>query len=349
MGIATKGKQGQINHIMILMDKSGSMQKHQHDVPKVVDALVANLAKQASLNPEQETRVTVYTFDHRVECVYYDKDVLRLPSLKDHYQIGGMTAMIDAMFQALNDAAKNPELYGDHANLVYLMTDGYESERKWDAGKLAQRIRALPDNYTIAALAPGDREKLEIMKFGVPEGNIAIWDARAAGGVERAGEMMSAATTAYSTMRATTGARSTTTLFSTSAAVLNAENLQAVGAQRLTGNFQLVTARNTPEKMKTEDFAHSLGLEYVNGSIYYQLIKREKIQGHKGLLAQNRKTKEIFYGDGIRALVGLGTGEQSVAPDFNKEWALFVQSTANNRHVVEFQEFVIMNPVQRRL
>lgn len=347
MGIATKGKQGQIDHVKLLMDKSGSMQRHRFSVPKVVDGMVANMANKASATPDQETRVSVYAFDDKVECLYYDKDVLRLPSIKDLYQIGGMTGMIDAMELAIEDALAEPQRYGDHANLLVLFTDGHESERPYDWPKIQAKINELPDNFTVAALVPGEAEKRQVMKYGVPEGNIAIWDAQAADGVERAGAMMAQATTAYSAMRAQ-GVRSTTTLFSTSAAVLNAENLKAVGAQRLTGNFQLVTARNTPEKMKTEDFAHSLGLEYVNGSIYYQLIKREKIQGHKGLLAQNRKTKEIFYGDGIRALVGLGSGEQSVAPDFNKEWALFVQSTANNRHVVEFQEFVIMNPVQRR-
>lgn len=330
------------NHIGILMDASGSMGPHRYAVPEVVDGLVANLAAGASQHPDQETRVSVYTFDTKVQCVFYDKDVLRLPSIKGHYSPTGMTAMIDATLRALDDMGKNPELYGGHANLLYVMTDGHETQRPYDQAVLRNKLRSLPGNYTVAALVPDDNGRIAAERYGFAPGNIAVWDAKSAAGVREAGAMISRATSSYMTAREA-GVQATTGLFSTAPEVLNEENLHAV-ARQLLGGFQLVKAIGTPEKMKTEDFVTGLGLKYVNGDLFYQLIKREKIQGHKQLLAQNRKTKEFFYGDGIRHLVGLGTGEQSVAPDFNKEFALFVQSTAPNRHVVVNQDFVIMRP-----
>lgn len=342
--VATTGKQGMINHIAILMDASGSMSSHTKAVVDVVDGLVVNLAKQASARSDQETRVTVYTFDTRVQCVYYDKDVLRLPSLKGHYQPGGMTAMIRAVETALDDLAKNPELYGDHANLVYLLTDGHETEQNGSlyAERLARKIQGLPGNYTVAALAPGYGERGQIARYGIPEDNIAVWDARSAQGMAQAGAMISQATNTYMDSRAS-GLRTTRSLFSTGADALNATNLAAAGVKPLRSGYQLVKAIGTPEKMQIQDFVASLGHQYKVGMAYYQLVKSEKIQGNKGLAVMNKKTKEVFVGtDEIRAMIGLGYGEQRVRPDMNPEFTLFVQSSSVNRHVVPNQDFILM-------
>ena len=82
-----------INHIGLVLDRSGSMNSVRNEVVTVADMQVQYLA-QRSRELDQETRMTVYTFDTEVECVYYDKDVLRLPSLKGKYQLGGMTALM---------------------------------------------------------------------------------------------------------------------------------------------------------------------------------------------------------------------------------------------------------------
>jgi hypothetical protein len=72
-----------------VLDRSGSMAHLADQVVKVADNQIAYLAKR-SKELDQETRVTVYTFGNTTECLFYDKDVLRMPSLKGHYRIDGM-------------------------------------------------------------------------------------------------------------------------------------------------------------------------------------------------------------------------------------------------------------------
>lgn len=72
------------------------------ELVKVADAQIAYLA-QRSKELDQETRITVYTFNNTVQCVVYDKDVLRLPSIAEFYQPRGMTALIDATLKSQDD------------------------------------------------------------------------------------------------------------------------------------------------------------------------------------------------------------------------------------------------------
>lgn len=83
---------------------------------------------------DQETRVTVFQFDDVVECLVYDKDVLRLPSLRNIYgPARANTALIDATIKAVNELKETPERYGDHAFLCYVLTDGQENASRASA------------------------------------------------------------------------------------------------------------------------------------------------------------------------------------------------------------------------
>ena len=109
--------QNYINHIVLVLDHSTSMGNLAQTVVKVADMQVAELA-QSSQALDQETRMTVYQFGNTTECIYFDKDVLRMPSIKNKYRIEGSTALIDATMQAINDLKQTNTLYGDHAFLV---------------------------------------------------------------------------------------------------------------------------------------------------------------------------------------------------------------------------------------
>lgn len=354
MATATKGKQGIINHIALVLDASSSMQQHRAKLIKVVDDLVKNLAKQVI--GDQETRVSVYRFSDadKVECIYYDKDVLRLPSIAEHYKTDGWTALNDGTLKAVQDLQKYPELYGDHANLVFVLTDGKENVSRNRIEVLRSVVTVLPDNWTMCALVPKSTGydsfyggpasgKVWAKQAGFHDGNVMEWDTTSAQGITDVGVALSNATTAYATMRET-GVRSATGLFSTKADVLNEENLLAAGATRLTGKYQLVQARGTAPKLKTQDFVEGLGLKYRNGMLFYQLIKNEKIQPEKDLLVLHKKSRKVWQGTAaIRKVVGLSDAQQSVKPDVNDEYALLVQSQAPNRHVVEYQEFALLD------
>jgi hypothetical protein len=76
-----------INHIVLVLDASDSMRDIKNDVVKVADNQIQYLATR-SKELDQETRITVYTFEggnyyspKNIQCLIYDKDVLRVPSI----------------------------------------------------------------------------------------------------------------------------------------------------------------------------------------------------------------------------------------------------------------------------
>src|SRR5215472_7586635 len=114
-----------INHITIVGDQSASMGRHATAFVKVYDNLVAHLVER-SKHHDQETRITTYLFDSigGVQCVTYDKDVLRVPSIAKAYRPRGMTPLVDASMLAIKDLRMVPQKYGSHAFLTFVITDG---------------------------------------------------------------------------------------------------------------------------------------------------------------------------------------------------------------------------------
>src|SRR5574341_1155765 len=91
-----------VDHVAVVLDRSGSMNQHTHTVVKVVDGLVKHLAEQSKISGH-ETRFTLVTFDDVVERIIWDMDVLRVPSIAGRYEPRGRTALMDATMQAVTD------------------------------------------------------------------------------------------------------------------------------------------------------------------------------------------------------------------------------------------------------
>src|SRR5688572_10516672 len=98
-----------INHIVFVLDESSSMGHLTQKVIEVFDGQIKHLATR-SQEMDQETRVSVYNFNDNTRNIVYDKDVLRLPSLKGHYSPSGCTALLGATLKALEDLKETPEL-----------------------------------------------------------------------------------------------------------------------------------------------------------------------------------------------------------------------------------------------
>jgi hypothetical protein len=324
-------KQGCINHIALVLDMSGSMLQHKDNLIKAVDALIAYLA-QRSQELDQETRITIYLFNREVQLVVYDKDVLRLPSIREFYRPDWQTALIDATLKAVDDLEKSATLYGDHAYLLYAFTDGQNNINNHRAGELRTRLTGLPDNWTMGALVPDMNGVHEAKSYGFPAGNVAVWDTTTRNGVTEVGETMRAATDSYMTGRAS-GIVGTRTLFSTGADALNKQTITAANLTLL--DPKAYTAVPVVEVgAVVRPFVQDLGLKFVVGTCFYQLTKREKIQPQKDLLVREKKTGRFYYGPNLRPLVGLSDTQLSVAPDANPEYDLFVRSDSTNRKLM---------------
>jgi hypothetical protein len=332
----SKQSQNYINHIAMVLDMSGSMWPHRKDLITVADGQITHLA-QRSKELDQETRVTVYTFSNIVECVVYDKDVLRLPSIAKFYDPHGGTALRDATGRALIELAETPERYGDHAFLIYVLTDGEENSSKLvTTAQLNSSINALPDHWTVAALVPHALGKHEAKQCGFPADNIAIWNPDTAAGVTEVGATIRQATESFMTNRAK-GVRGSKSIFSIASDVLNTQTVAAAGLTPLDVKaYDIIHIDpKLPEKTPVREYVEDiLGLKFRTGSVYYELTQSERIQLGKEVLVQNKKTGHVYGGQNARDLLGLPDMNVTVKPDgVNKDFRVLIQSKSTNRHM----------------
>lgn len=330
-----------INHIILVVDASGSMSSREGAVVKVFDQEIAHL-RERSLALNQETRVSVYLFSEGVECLVFDMDVMRMPSLDSHYGTGGQTALLHATLRAIEDNRQLPELYGDHAFLLYVLTDG-EENYSYFHGVTSVHIRKalveLKENWTVAIMVPDARGKHEAKKFGFPEDSISIWDPNSRTGMEDAGKTFRSAIDNYMTMRGK-GTRGTKGLFTLATEGLSIQTVKGALVPLRTSEYEILEHRGK-DKKDIRGFVEGWTGDYRVGSAYYELIKPETIQPQKQVLVQRRTNGEVFQGADARSLVGLPDYEVKVSPGDLGEWRIFVQSTSVNRNVVPGQMIMV--------
>lgn len=342
-----------INHIVLVLDASSSMiGRSANQLVKVADNQIAYLA-QRSKELDQETRVTVYQFGSggedsyrrsgfsrppkRIECLVYDKDVLRVPSISEVYHAWGNTPLIDATVLALDDLAMTPEKYGEHSFLVYVLTDGKENDSQASSHTLSNKINGLPEHWTLAAFVPDQIGVHEAKKQGFPSSNIAVWDATSVAGVEEVGGTIRQATENFMQARAT-GVRGTRNLFTLATPKLAEvkKNLEALHP----GQYRLFNVGNEPARID-EFIEEQTRRAYKRGEAYYQLVKREKVQATKEIAIMG--AKGLYVGKAARDLLGLPTYEVPVGPGDHSEYDIYVQSTSNNRKLVPGQKVLVLS------
>jgi len=235
-------------------------------VIKVTDAQVKHLA-QRSTDLDQETRVSFYTFASDVNCVVYDKDALRTPSIKNFYYPNGMTKLVDAVLKAIEDLEKTATIYGKHAFLIVVLTDGQENfSVKTNLPKLAPRLKNLPDNWTVAVMVPDVMGRRDALQLGFEPGNIAQWDASSDRGVEEAGEVIRQATNSYMNAR-TSGVSGTKSIFAGSPQDVNKDTITAAGLTPLpTDRYVLVPVH---KKSVIREFVLECGYFFKVGTVFY--------------------------------------------------------------------------------
>jgi hypothetical protein len=324
-----------VNHIVFLIDASGSMEPLTDAVVSVVDKQIQNYAILSS-KLVQETRVSVYLFNTSVSCLIHDMDVMRLPSLKKHYVPKGGTALIDATLVVIDDMFDTSQKYGDHAFLCYVLTDGMETQ-SGSQSELKKRIHGLADNWTISCLVPTVASIHEAKKCGFPVNNIQRWDQNVSG-VETVGDKMHAATDAFMQNR-TRGIRSTKSLFDIDISELANTPVSSVLAELESSKYMLIPVHRDSV---IKPLVTSWTKNYVVGSAYYQLTKIETIQPYKQICIQNKYTGKVYTGPNARKLIKLPTTEVKVNPVSHTEYDIFVQSTSTNRKLQKGTKLIVL-------
>jgi hypothetical protein len=327
-----------INHIVFVLDESSSMSHLQNKVIDVTDKQIAHLAAR-SKELDQETRVSVYNFAETTRNVVYDKDVLRLPSLRNHYSPNGCTALIAATRTAISDLQQTAQLYGDHAFLIYVLTDGENNRGNNLANTLKKEIEALPDNWTLAVLVPDQNGVFSAKSFGFPAQNISVWDATSAKGVEDVGSVVRKATDTFMTNRSL-GIRGSKSLFTVDAKTLTKSAVSKNLDELKASEFELIPVRkDSPIREYVEKFLGS----YTVGSGYYQLTKKETVQTNKNVCIRDKKNGKVYAGDNARKLLGLPDFEVKVAPETHgAAYDIYIQSNSVNRKLVKGTDLIIL-------
>ncbi|MFJ1707660.1 VWA domain-containing protein [Kitasatospora sp. NPDC088346] len=353
-----------VNHVSLVVDRSGSMRQHEGQLVRVVDEFVKGLQEESD-RLGHETRISLYAFDHEVQNLVWDMDVKHLPSLKGLYRVNnGATALIEAAVKSVDDLRNIWEGYGEHSFLQVVVTDGEENAsgfsetggmhtrmnggrgtavlRTW-MDRIQGAMDGLPDHWTSAILVPNSLAKRTAQEYGFPAGNIAIWDADSSKGVEEAIGTVKAAATGFLRGREK-GVRGTRNLFTMGQDLSTADvtaNLDALDP----GRYILVPVdRAAPIR----EFVTTAGHPYKSGCAFYELSKREKIQGTKQLAvaekdpATGRTTGKVFSGPAARRLLGLPQSEATVKPGDNPSYTVFVQSTSVNRKLVPGTRLLVM-------
>jgi hypothetical protein len=329
-----------INHITFVIDQSSSMSGFKDQVVAVFDSQIQYLA-QRSQELDQETRVTVYFFADKSNCIIYDKDVLRLPSLKNLYNPYGNTALIDSTLDALDDLSLIPQKYGNHDHLILAITDGSNNISNDKASILKNKIESLDDNWTIAVLVPNQIGVHEAKKFGFPAENIQVWDTTSRNGVELAGEKIKAATNNFMVARSK-GIKGTKNLFQLDLSNLTTKKVETTLNQLNPNEYILIPIQTDAAVIKpiVESWTKK---DYVKGSAYYQLVKPETVQAGKQICIQNKLNGKVFSGTNARSILNLPDSEIKINPTDHGSFNIFVQSTSVNRKLPRGTNLIVIN------
>ncbi len=130
--------------LVFVLDKSGSMTGLENDT---IGGYNSMLEKQRQI--QGECVVTTVLFDHSYELLHDRIDIRAIePMTKEQYQVGGSTALLDAMGMTISKIAKvqqstSPQYRAEQVMFV-VITDGEEnSSREFTVAK----IKSLVEHY----------------------------------------------------------------------------------------------------------------------------------------------------------------------------------------------------------
>lgn len=323
-----------VNNVIFVIDRSGSMSNHSRSVEQVVRGLKDPLAQ-----ADQITRVSLYTFDDRVERNLH----LRHPDALSEFrfQARGQTALLDAINQAIDE--HKSLLSGsdeDHSFLLYVITDGQENaSRNVTAATLRAKIAGLSESWTVAALVPDVTGIHYAKNAGIPAGNIEIWNTRSTTGFEEVGRRLVDTYNNYTSMRST-GVTKSTSLFVDTKNLTTAVVKQNLIEDNSFRSYAVNSLVAQPIKEYTEQMT---GRPYSVGSVYYELTKPETIQGSKAIAIANKVDGKVYSGVAARSVLGLPAVETKVRPGDFGDWRIYVQSKSVNRNLIPNQTFLVKN------
>jgi hypothetical protein len=349
---ATKKEVKPVTHVQILLDKSISMDTHREGAIKAFNNLLGPIQEQAK---DQDIRVSLYQFGTQA----YDPIVQDLPADKvrpittrDYDPNDGATALYSAMIRGMEDATKLPDYNEQNVSFLQLViTDGEENSSfkdptathgpKWTPAEVRDKIATCQatDRWTFVVSTP-DRYVNSIRSaLGIPKGNVQGWNERDQQGMD------TVSTAQTQGLRSYLGGRSRGVTRSDD--FFAQVNIGKMGIRAITKELDpepvdRFRKLKVKKQCQVREIPPSYGLEFKEGLVFYNLIKKETVQDYKEILLE-RKTGanagKIYGGEQVRDLLGIPHGQEgTVEPGNLGDWNVWIQSTSPNRKFVAGME-----------
>jgi len=320
----------------------------------LVEVVDREIAQQKRIT-DQEIRVSIFLFGVGCDCLLFDTDISRVPSIGSFYTANdGRTELVDSTIKVIQDLRKIPELYGDHSHLVNIITDGEDNQCRSKPGELKRLLDLLPENWTISCSVPNSRALYTAKLLGFSPGNLNIWRTDEEGLKELGTERLASVTNFYTQRSA--GVRGTKTFYQPDVGTLNVASLTNV---KLLEEIPFLSylLNVVPDTTNIRDFVEEsiqrdrsvtspFGLTPVvqyhqQYDQFYRLSKTETVQASKRILVYNNAIGKLY--DDARRVLGLPGGDSiKVSPGNHGDWDIYVQSTSVNRKLVSGDRVIIM-------
>lgn len=323
-----------VNHFVICLDRSGSMQPIQRQAVETFNQNVRSI-RDGAARSGQDATISLVTFGGDIRTPHLCAPVMGLPEFNLYdYRPDGNTPLFDAVGVTIEALERRPDATEEHVSFMFIIiTDGEENaSRQFGSQNFNQLIAKVQktDRWSFAFLLPPGSGRNFCRNFGIPDGNVKEWDATPAG-MAIAAQSVNAGINSYYTSRSA-GHRSVTGFFVTDMTKVSAGEVRA----RLTDIRNQVKIAEVNRTVMIRDFVEKdLRLPYSVGRAFYQLMKDEKVQYHKKVILRERGTDAVYAGTEARHLLGLPDSlDVKVRPGDHANWDVFVQSTSVNRKLV---------------
>lgn len=317
----------------IVRDHSGSMSHISRHAQKDYNNTLA-ATQQAARNFGIETVASIVRCGGGFQREVTHRDVQELQPLT-HYGCPGHDTPLFSSVRDLIDLFKTvPDFNDPEVTFVIMATTDGQNNAGISGETLASQMKTLmnTDRWTFVFRVPkGD--KRDLVRLGIPEGNILEWD-QTERGVAQASAANEAAVAEFYSARST-GVRSSKTFYSSMKDVKPAD-VKAVLTD-ISSEVQLFPVNDREEGQQIRDFveARLKGGKMAKGAAFYQLVKTEdKIQDYKLIAIRDKTTNAVYCGPAARDMLGLPHyGDARVRPGDHGNFDVFVQSTSVNRKV----------------
>lgn len=322
-------------------DHTGSMGSIRRQAARDYNSTIASVKASAEAN-NQDVVVSHVKIGHMGDSAPHltirNSSISALtPIDENNYDVSAnSTRLFDSVVALVDELKRAPD--ANDANVAFavmITTDGGNNDGRTTGTQLAKLIAELQstDKWTFVFRVPKGGYS-ELLRLGIPDGNIMVWDTTSAKGMETATTQNVQAMDQFFTARAT-GQKATRSFYANLKDVTS-EDVKAALTDVST-KVTLWPVAESEHDMQIRDFVEKRlnGKPLKKGGAFYQLTKSEdKVQASKKICIRDKSTNAIYFGDAARQMMGMPKYDDvRLKPADLGNFDVFIQSTSVNRKV----------------